>query len=270
MFKKLLFIVLIIFATISCWKRQYIPDMEVLEITRTFQNPIDKDLERPINNILQTGVKLCGADFKDTKIHFGEYDANDNILISKEPTDDSSSYAYASIHSININDDNQKDYILTSRCCPMGPCYTSYIFLNESNGTYKLIDEIPGEVIYYKKVKEEIIIKIQDNMISNLNYVGIWKNAIFTPLLVYSENHLEDKTYSSKDYSPIYHALQEVDNKKYVMLKPKEEEIERIINPLIETRNVSLIQCLEYTIQSDTDFRKLLKDLLYEFRWIEK
>lgn len=295
-----LFTILILFNLFGCKEAEkpYIPTPDIFTRNFTENIPRNIEIESELIEILNTGTLFCENSFQNKKIEWnGE---NDNILVSE--LDRLNVSAYLSIYKQRIK--NKPDiFILKSRCCPMGPCYTSYFFQKQSSGQWKLFDTIPGEVIDYKKTKEATIIKIQDETLTGLTFVGSWIDKEFQPLLSFRFMSVE----IPKEFTQTKKVLQEkkefnllkkprdyhIDNlafrlsvpaeanlyilseseKHYLILvKASPSQIENVLENFRGEREylVSQIQGLPKNFKKTKDLEKLLEKTFYNIGWVDK
>lgn len=285
---------------INCQKEEnpYIPTPDIF--TRNFTDVVPKipEIEIPFKEILNTGTLFCGNSFQNKKIELtGE---NENIFIQDK--EQFSASAYFSIYQQKIK--NKPDiFVLKTRCCPMGPCFTSYFFQKQQSGKWKLFDTISGEVIDYKKTKEQTIIKIEDNSLTGLTYIGFWKEGIFDTQLAYRYMNIEiplifspkkkvlveNKEFNLLKKPKDYHidnlsfrikapantnvfVLSESERHYFVMIKASPEQIENVLENFREEREnlIPQIQGLGTGLKKNKDLEKLLKRTFYHIGWVEK
>ncbi len=297
----IIFVIIVIELTFFSCKNEetpYIPTPDIF--TRNFTDSIPKnsEVEIELKEILNTGTLFCDSSFQNKKIELnGE---NDNIFVQDKERFISN--AYFSIYKQRIK--NKSDvFIVKSRCCPMGPCYTSYFFQKQTSGLWKLFDTIPGEVIDYKKTKEQTIVKLQDDSLTGLTYIGFWKDNRFITQLAYrymnveiptafshtQKTVLEDRSLNllkkPKDYhidnlsfrmkvlkNTNIHILSESEKHYFVMIKASPEQVYNVLENFKEEREnlIPQIQGLGSTLKKTKDLEKLLNQTFYNIGWIEK
>jgi hypothetical protein len=276
----------------------YIPTPDIF--SRNFTKTIPKNFEMEIEfkEILNTETKFCEQSFQNKNLELvGD---NDNIFVSDK--DQFTTSAYFSVYKQKIKNKNDI-FILKSRCCPMGPCYTSYFFQRQESGQWRLFDTISGEVVDYKKTKDHTLIKIEDSILTTLTYIGIWKDGKFEPLFIYRSMNLEiPSQFSStkkiftedkqlnllkrpKEYhidnlalrlnvaanSP-YFILHEAPNHYFVLLKATHGQIGDVMENFSGDREylVEQIQGIGGTLKKAKDLSALLNKVYYNIGWIEK
>ena len=298
---KYLFIFILTFSYFTQCKEAenpYIPTPDIFSRNFTEIIPKNLEIETELREILNTETKFCGQSFQNKKLELiGE---NDNIFVSDK--DQFTSSAYFSVYKQKIKNKNDI-YVLKSRCCPMGPCFTSYFFQRQDSGQWKLFDTISGEVVDYKKTKDHTIIKIEDNMLTTLSFIGFWKEGKFEPLLVYRQMNVEipgsfsttkkifteDKQLNiykrPKEYNidniafrlnvaanSSYFILNETPNHYFILLKATPAQINDVLENFKGDREylVEQIQGIGEDRKKVKDLEVLLNKVYYNIGWIEK
>lgn len=276
----------------------YIPTPDIWSRNYLENIPRNYEIETEVREILNTGAKFCETSFQNKKINLvGD---NDNIFI--EGVDQVNSFVYLSVYKQFIKGKSDI-FILKSRCCPMGPCYTSYFFQKQQNGEWKLFDTIAGEVIDYKKTKDNTIVKILDSSLTGLTFMGFWKDEKFQPFLAYHQMNLEIPPTFSREIKKIpearqisllkkpkdYHVdnlsfriqvkadtnvfiLNETEKHYFVLVKASKEQISDVVENFKAEREVlvSQIQGIYPILEKAKDLEKLLDKIYYNIGWIEK
>lgn len=276
----------------------YIPTPDVWARNYMDSIPVNAEIETDLKEILNSENKFCDVSFQNKKINLAG--DNDNIFI--DTVDQVSSFVYLSVYKQRIK--NKPDiYILKSRCCPMGPCYTSYFFQKQESGKWKLFDTISGEVIDYKKTKEHTIVKILDGSLTGLTFMGFWKEEKFEPFMIYHQMNLEIPNTFSKEIKKFpeskqinllkkpkdFHVdnltfriqvdkdanvfiLNQTEKHYFVLVRASKEQIKDIIENFQGDREVLVeqIQGIAPKLTKVKDLEKLLEKAYYNIGWIEK
>ncbi|MBK9500780.1 MAG: hypothetical protein IPO06_15670 [Leptospiraceae bacterium] len=276
----------------------YIPTPDIFIRNFTENVPKKTEIELELREILNTENKFCETSFQNKKVEL--YGDNDNIFVSDR--EQFTAFTYLSVYKQKIK--NKSDiFVLKSRCCPMGPCYTSHFFQKQDSGNWKLFDTIPGEVVDYKKTKDHTIIKIEDNILTTLTYVGFWKENQFEPLLVYRHMNIEIPNAFSpskrifteskqlnllkrpKEYhidnlafrlnvaaNTPYFILNESPNHYFIFIKATSEQMNDVLENFKGDRQdiVEQIQGVGRHLKNAKDLEKLLNKTFYNVGWIEK
>lgn len=276
----------------------YIPTPDIFNRNFTDNVPSKGEIELELLEILNTDNKFCENSFQNKKIELSG--DNDNIFVQAK--DQFTVSTYLSVYKQKIK--NKTDiFVLKSRCCPMGPCFTSYFFQKQGSGQWKLFDTIPGEVVDYKKTKDHTIVKIEDNMLTMLTYVGFWKEGHFEPMLSYRHMNFEiPNTFTQtkrifpenkqlsllkrpKEYhidnlafrfnvaaNTSYFILAESPNHYFILLKATPEQMSDILENFKEEREslVEQIQGIGKGMKKTKDLEKLLSKTFYTIGWVEK
>ncbi len=288
----------VIFSNCKEAENPYIPTPDIFNRDFTDSIPKKTEIEVDLREILNTENKFCENSYQNKKIELSG--DNDNIFVSD--IDQFTSSAYLSFYKQRIK--NKPDiFVLKSRCCPMGPCYTSYFFQKQNSGQWKLFDTIPGEVVDYKKTKDNTIVKIEDNMLTMLTYVGFWKEGHFEPMLSYRHMNveipnsfiqtkrifLENKQLNllkrPKEYhidnlafrlsiaaNTSYFILAESPNHYFILLKATTEQKNDVLENFKGEREslVEQIQGVGKEMKKAKDLEKLLGKTFYNIGWVEK
>ncbi len=291
-------ITLAIFSYCKEAENPYIPTLDIFARNFTESLPKKVEIELELREILNTENKFCENSFQNKKIDLSG--DNDNIFVSD--IEQITAFTYLSVYKQKIK--NKPDiFVLKSRCCPMGPCYTSYFFQKQESGKWKLFDTIPGEVVDYKKKKDHTIIKLEDNMLTMLTYIGFWKESRFEPLLVYrymnveipnsftqtkkifTENKQLNLLKRPKDYhidnlafrlniaaNTNYYILSESANHYFILIKATSEQMNDVLENFRGEREylVEQIQGVGRDMKKTKDLEKLLSKTYYNIGWVEK
>ncbi|MBK8396964.1 MAG: hypothetical protein IPL26_17255 [Leptospiraceae bacterium] len=276
----------------------YIPTPDIFKRDFTQTIPENYEIESELREILNTNNLFCENSFRNKKLELnGE---NDNIFVSELERINIS--AYVSIYKQKIQ--NRPDiFILKSRCCPMGPCYTSYFFQKKSSGEWELFDTIPGEVIDFKKTKDLTTIKIHDQSLTGLMFIGSWKEKEFEPLLAFRQMNIDipkeftqtKKILQSKKEINLlkkpkeYHIdnlafrvslpaeaniyiLSESENHYFILVKATSAQLENVLENFRGEREslVSQIQALPAKYKNAKDLKTILEKTFYNIGWVEK
>jgi hypothetical protein len=276
----------------------YIPTPDIFYRNFTESVPRRTEIEFDLGEILNSETKFCENSFQNKKIELSG--DNDNIFVQDK--DQFTASTYLSVYRQRIK--NRPDiFVLKSRCCPMGPCYTSYFFQRQDSGKWKLFDSIPGEVVDYKKTKDHTIVKIEDNMLTMLTYIGFWEEGQFEPMLSYRHMNfeipnifnqtkrifLENKQLNllkrPKEYhidnvafrlnvaaNTSYFILNESPNHYFILLKATPEQMNDVLENFKGEREslVEQIQGIGKGMKKTKDLEKLLSKTFYNIGWVEK
>lgn len=292
------FISLVILFNCKEAENPYIPTPDIFVRNFTENVPRKLEIELELREILNTENKFCDTSFQNKKVELNG--DNDNIFVSDR--EQFTAFTYLSVYKQRIK--NKSDiFVLKSRCCPMGPCYTSHFFQKQDSGNWKLFDTIPGEVVDYKKTKDHTIIKIEDNILTTLTYVGFWKDNQFEPLLVYRHMNIEIPSSFSpskrifteskqlnllkrpKEYhidnlafrlnvtaNTPYFILNESANHYFIFIKATSEQMNDVLENFKGERQymANEIQGVGKNLKNAKDLEKLLNKTFYNIGWIEK
>jgi hypothetical protein len=265
-----------------------------------FKNSIPQlgEIEKPVREILNTGTKFCDCSYKGKK--FTLEGDNDNIYVGSDKPE---CFTYLSVYTPSIS--AKKDvYAVMTRCCPMGPCYTTYFFEKDTKGNWKLFDKIAGEAVLYVPGENEALVGVIDSFITNMYYIGKWKNKIFTPTfafpcftpgLVYPEafdkkikvrvpgKNLQLAPRPEKvdsDNNPAreitlpesreIEVLAERGEYQFVAVKASRGAIDAVAGSVSELTETVLTQAKPSGKISSDDVRKILEECYYELGWMRK
>jgi hypothetical protein len=251
--------------------------------------------------LFQKGIKICNTKLKgnvkfaidsvekpDPKIIY-LMQGSDEYYIHFEALKETGFFCYISTFK-------QKDYFnLVTRDCPMGPCYTSYLYKKEKN-TFKELNKLEGIVSFYSNTKETDI-AIIDYIGSNLVLQGkLDKDKVkiktLVPNLMHENKFKELKTEvnlkqnkkiiflhapdSNQIDSPLYEfnftKKQKVEiiseKNEFVLIQFKPDN--KMLQSLISSQKLikPLIQKMDKL--SDKEWLKLLNEKFYVLGWIQK
>lgn len=271
----------------------YIPTRESLQVHWSNNPPDNQTIADPLKKLFAQGVNLCGTEFKGEEVRFSG--DNDNIFVSFSEIIKYDGSAYLSVYK-GMDD----QWILKSRCCPMGPCYTSYIY-QWKNGKYELIDTIPGEVNYYKKTDKGTLVKLQDSFITGLIFEGFWdrEKNVLEPKLSYFATSVEIPEFAGERERYItgdtnlkllkhpreynidnlahslnikkgvnVHILAESGDYAFIMAPAAPEDLKKAVGEFTEESYLDQVQGLK--IKSNKDLKKILESTFYHFGWVIK
>lgn len=109
----------------------------------------------------------------------------DNAFLVDTKNRESSAFAFLSV----CEGKDKNEFIITERCCPMGPCYKSMLFHKEKD-SLKLYKKIEGDAYYITEKKGKTFAAVPDGFMSGLMLYGEVRKDGLHPIFVSRTNEI--------------------------------------------------------------------------------
>ncbi|HNM04712.1 MAG TPA: hypothetical protein PKK05_17500 [Leptospiraceae bacterium] len=143
----------------------------------------DEDAKSVILKSADKKGRYCDYNFHAE--HLEVQGSADNAYLMDTKNRESSAFAYLSV----CEGMNKNEFIITERCCPMGPCYKSSLFRKEKN-RLKFHKKIEGDAYYITDKKGRTFAAVPDNFMSGIMFYGEIKKDGLHPVFASKANEI--------------------------------------------------------------------------------
>lgn len=127
--------------------------------------------------------RYCNYDF--AAAHLDVQGPADNAFLADTSKKEPSSFAFLSV----CEGTDKNEFIITERCCPMGPCYRSFLFRKEKN-SMKLYKTVDGDAYYITEKKGKTFAAVPDGFMSGIMFYGEVRKDGLHPVFASKANEI--------------------------------------------------------------------------------